>query len=98
MTGYVHPQFHAEVKADLEAKLVEACNEIAFWKTAAQRAIEILSAREEVQEQLRRRALDICRLCKLWAMDQDTTAWREADALEKELQLEDGPLEASCGQ
>lgn len=83
-----------EAYADkLEAKLVDACNEIAFWKTAAYRAMEILTARETVQEDLRRRALELCGHLKRWAMDSDTIAWKFADKLEKELKLEDGPCE-----
>lgn len=71
-------------------KLVEACNEIAFWKTAAQRALEIMTARENVQEELRKRTLEACRHGKAWALN-DSTAWRFFDKLEKELQLEEGP-------
>jgi hypothetical protein len=75
---------------DREQKLVEACNEIAFWKTAAQRALEIMTAREDVQEELRERTLEACRWLKLWALE-DTLAWAVADALEKDLRSEEAP-------
>lgn len=75
---------------DREQKLVEACNEIAFWKTAAQRALEIMTARENVQEELRQRTLKVCTSCKPW-LPLSSAARKAVCDLEKDLRSEEGP-------